>query len=132
MKRIISAILLCVLCLGCVFALASCGSPSKDPEKAKKALENSGYTVVMTKGEKTGNDKIDTMLSASIANSDNMITISYYNDSSAAKEAYDLAKDAVKELNKLAKKNNKETKYEAGRSGKMVWIGTETAVEAAK
>ena len=36
MKRIISAILLCVLCLGCVFALASCGSPSKDPEKAKK------------------------------------------------------------------------------------------------
>ena len=120
MKRIISAILVCVLMMGCVLALVSCGGPKKNPEKAKKALEKADYEVTLLDGDKTGDDKIEAIVSA--AKDDDAIVITYFAKKADAKEAFE-------ELEELM---GEEEDVVIGRSGKVVWYGTEAAVKAAK
>ena len=125
MKKILSAILACVLVLGCVFALASCGGPNKDPEAAKKALEDAGYTVRLAT-EGLGAD-LEAYLSASKVDGENYerITIAYCANSSVASEQYDAAKESLEAAGDEAEG------YTAGRSGKVVWMGTDAAIKAA-
>ena len=126
MKRILSAILVCVLMLGCVLTLVSCGGPNKDPKKAKEALEKAEYTVMLIEGDAAG-EGIEAMLTAVSKDGKDQIAIVYYEKKADAKEAYKEAKDALKELGDKAPEN-----YVVGKSGKVVWTGTKDAVKAAK
>ena len=117
MKRILSAILVCVLVIGCVLTLVACGGPKKNPEKAKKALEDNGYTVVLTEDPMDG---VEATIIAYSKDGKDMIAIAYYAKKADAKEAYKEAKEAAADG------------MEVGRSGKVVWSGTEAAVKAAK
>lgn len=125
MKRIISAILVCVLMMGCVLALVSCGGPKKNPEKAKKALEDAKYTVVLLEGDKAG-EGIEAMLTAVSEDMKNQISIVWYEKKADAKDAYKEAKEALEEMGDAAEN------MVVGKSGKMVWMGTKEAVKAAK
>ena len=118
MKRIISAILVCVLMLGCVLALVSCGGPKKNPEKAKAALEKAGYTVMFA-DENLG-EELEATIYAISEDGEDVIAIAYYAKKADAKEAYKEAKEDL------------EDGYKAGRSGKVVWMGTKAAIKAAK
>ena len=131
MKKIISAILLSVLCLGCVFALASCGKPNKDPETAKKALEADKYVVDLYK-DKEVDDKVEAVVQAYTEDLENVITITYYKDKADAKDAYKDMKENVEKLEKYYKDSGFNVELEMGRSGAMVWIGTKDAIKAAK
>ena len=118
MKRILSLALVCVLLLGCVFALASCGGPNKDPEKAVKALEDAEYQVMdMTK---------DGIGVVAAMNGDDVVYIYYCENADDAKEAYDEAKEGLEELGEEAEG------YKVGKSGKVVYMGTKAAIKAAK
>ena len=131
MKRIISAVLVCILMVGCVFALASCGGPNKDPKEAKKALEDAEYTVNLVDGELAKAAKCEAVINAFNKDGDR-ITIMYFLESADAKDAYDEAKDELKELEEAAKEADEEFNYEVGKSGKVVWMGTKDAIKAAK
>ena len=126
MKKILSAILACVLVLGCVFALASCGGPNKDPEAAKAALEEAGYTVYL-RTEGLGDD-YEAQLSATKVDGENyeMISIVYCTSAAVAKANLADAKEAIE----LA--GDEAEGYSAGQSGTVVWMGTEAAIKAAK
>ena len=127
MKKILSAILACVLVLGCVFALASCGGPNKDPEAAKAALEDAGYTVYL-RTEGLGDD-YEAQLSATKKNDDGsyeMISIVYCTSAAVAKANLADAKEAIE----LA--GDEADGYSAGQSGTVVWMGTDAAIKAAK
>ncbi len=136
MKRILSAILVCILMVGCVFALASCGGPNKDPEKAKAALEDAEYTVRFSDDEKVLDDDVEAQIIA-FDKDGNYISIIYCADKDAAKDAYEEAEEDIDEMKKeLAKMLNleegKEIDLELGKSGKIVWAGTKDAIKAAK
>ncbi len=118
MKRILSMLLVLTLSLGCIFVLASCGGPNDDPAEAKKALEANGYTIeAFEQGEKAG-EKLDAYLKAK-DNNNNEIVINWYKND----------EDADKALEEYETLGNYEV---ADKSGNMVWIGTEAAVEAAQ
>ena len=123
MKRILSAILSCILVLGCVFALASC-NPNKDPEKAKEALEDAGYTVMLNEGEE------GTMVTG--RKDKDYVTIYYFEDKDDAKEFYDELKDEFEEAKEAAKEADEDFNLDIGKSGKRVWAGTKDAIKAAK
>lgn len=124
MKRIISAVLVCILMVGCVFALASCGGPNKDPKEAKKALEEAGYTIVsFAEDEDAGTAYL------AATKGEDYITIQYCADEDTAKEAEEEAKELIEKLEEAA---GKKAADKVGRSGKIVWMGTKAAIKAAK
>jgi len=131
MKRIISAVLVCILMVGCVFALASCGGPNKDPEAAKKALEDADY-IVELEDEFDEDSKLEAAIEAYSEDGKNLIEIYYFADAKDAKEAYDEAKENLDDMKELYKELGIEAEIELGKSGKMVWMGTKDAIKAAK
>ncbi len=120
---------LMALALVAVFAcvtLASCslGGPNADPKKAKEALEDNDYTVLLVDSELLLPDDVEATLTA--YNGDEYIFITYYEDAEAANEAWEKAEDEAEEL---------KEKYEdlvLKKSGKMIYMGTKEAVKAAK
>ena len=133
MKRILSAILSCILVLGCVFALASC-NPNKDPEKAKEALEDAGYTVVLVDDKEFLDEDMEANVTA-YDKDGNYISIAYYADKDAAKEAYEEAEDGLEEAKEYLVELlglDEDVELEIGKSGKRVWVGTKDAIKAAK
>ena len=130
--RILSIILVFALMLGCVMALASCTNakddekketkPYSDPEKAAEALENAGYTVRLLTDEDYLNEQGIEATIYAVNGDGEMISIAYYFDSDEAKEGYEEAKEEREDLG---------DKYEVGKSGKMVWMGTKAAIKAA-
>ena len=134
MKRILSAILVCILMVGCVFALASC-NPNKDPEKAKEALEDAGYTVVLVDDKEFLDEDMEANVTA-YDKDGNYISITYYADKDAAKEAFEEAEDELDDVKEyIAEILNVEADdldLEIDKSGKMIWIGTKDAIKAAK
>ena len=109
--------------------LVACGGPNKDPEKAKEALEDAGYTVVFNDGGLIGDhllpDGAEATLTA-MKGDDEYISIVYYEDAEAANEAWEDAKEDAKEL---------EEEYEDivyKKSGKIIYIGTKQAVKDAQ
>lgn len=109
--------------------LVACGGPNKDPEKAKEALEDAGYTVIFNDGGLIGDhllpDGAEATLTA-MKGDDEYISIVYYEDAEAANEAWEDAKEDAKEL---------EEEYEDivyKKSGKIIYIGTKQAVKDAQ
>ncbi len=128
MKRIISALLVCILMVGCVFALASCGGPNKDPLKAKEALEEAGYTVVFR--DTLIPEGVEYTINASKDKLSNTIVITWYEDVEDAKEAEAEYKELFEKEKEEDPEETKKSDY--GRSGNMVWMGTKEAIKAAK
>ncbi len=129
MKRIISAVLVCILMVGCVFALASCGGPNSDPAKAKASLDEAGYSVTKLDASGSVVEKgiivamnlagIDNIKSVVTAKKDaDEITIIYFADS-------DCAKAELADVQDYADKTCKQV-------GALIYYGTEAAVKAAR
>ena len=124
MKRIFCLILSLLLIVGCMLALASCAKPNSDPEKAKAALEEAGYEVLLNGG--AFNKKVEATLVAMTLDGENYLVVVYYEDKDAANEAWDDARKEAKEL---------EEEYEdivCRKSGKIIYYGTKDAVKAAR
>lgn len=135
MKKTIKilAVAMCVVLLA--LALVACG-PKSDPDKAKAALENNGYTVAKTNGYVSGvvsallggESTIDATITASkdIKDADGnttkteSVTIIYYKTSADAKEAWKDWSETDRERYEVAKC-----------SGRMIYWGTKAAVKAA-
>lgn len=139
MKKIISAVLACVLLLGCVFALASCGAPAKDPAKAEANLKGAGYQVkllnnkevldIVYGSDETNPNKIVAEIKAVKGN--DFINIFYYDSKESAKEAWKTI-EAQYEATALNLKESEDLKIKYGREGAVIYIGTKAAVKAAK
>lgn len=145
MKKFTKIMALTLIVIMSVMTLAACAKPAKDPEDAKKALEDNGYTVVLIDEEALLEDDMEAALSAYSKDEKDFIAIVWYKDSDAAKKAYDEAKDELQDLKDELEKNKdelgddyKESKetldnYVVGKSGNMVWTASsKDAVKAAK
>ena len=135
MKKILSMILVCILTVGCVFALASCGAPNKDPKAAKAALEEADYKVTLLEGmllegaaAAIGVEDLDAMLTA--FKDDDAISIYYFEEKEDAEEAYEKLEELYNEAKEEADEDDPEIKL--GKSGNMIWMGTKNAIKAAK
>jgi len=124
MKNVIKVLALSLAMVMMLGLLVSCGGPNKDPKKAKEALDEAGYLVVLNDKDLLLPDGVEATVMAST--DDDYIMITYYEDADAVKEAWEDAKEDAKEL---------EEKYEdivCKKSGKMIYIGTKQAVKDAK
>ena len=137
MKKILSAVLACVLLLGCVFALASCGAakPNANAADAKAALEAAGYEVEMYDTAEYlahfGVEGLAAFVSAYIEEDDEIkeaVNIYYLTDGADADKAY----EAIEAIFNEGKEDVPELELVIGKADKMVWFGTKAAVEAAK
>jgi len=127
MKKTLRLLSLALVLVMTVALLASCGGPNKNPEKAKEALEDAGYTVTLVDSF-AGFEGIEKYLTAFKMSEDmsdmEMITIYYFEDSAAAKDAWE---DIQKEAEELDDED-----LVIKKSGKMIYAGTKEAVKAAK
>ncbi len=144
MKKFFKSLVAVMLVAMMAISFTSCGV-SKDPTKEKEKLEGKGYKVVLEQvdlgdlGDLIG-DKTEANL---VATKDGeSVTIQWFKEEADAKAAY----DKLKEANDKAKENLKKMEdgeakddakkaldnYAFGRSGKIVWFGTKTAVKDAK
>lgn len=130
MKKIISTVLVCVLLLGCVFALASCGAPNADPKEAKAALEEEGYVVTL-------NENVGGLAATITAFHNNVkdresdyVEIYYFNSEAEAEEAWKTLEPVYKaEAEKL---DGTDYEIDYGIDGKVIYKGTVNGVKAAK
>ena len=128
-KSIIKVLALTLIAVMMCAVLVSCVGPNANPDKAKAALEDAGYTVVLNKGEGLISGALlpdDVEASLVAYKNGEYIAITYYKEAAGANEAWDEAQEEAKEL---------EDEYEGlvcKKSGKMIYIGTEQAVKDAK
>ena len=138
MKKIISLVLVCVMLVGCMFALSSCGAPNSDPAKAKAALEEAGYIADITddpievivygaigieaivSGVKVAEDDEDKLVDA--------VTIFYLKDEADVQKAY----ETLEPYYNKAVEQYEDLDMQMGKSGNMIWFGTKAAIKAAK
>ena len=128
MKRILSAVLVCVLLVGCVFALASCGAPNSDPAKAEAALKEEGYTVVAI--PTFGFAGVKKAISAFKGEDDAAegIQIFYLDEDADADKVY----EEIEKLYNDAKEEDEDIDLKIGKADGMIWFGTAAAIKAAK
>lgn len=135
MKKALSII--AVLALVAVLGVALVACVPSDPDKAAANLEEAGYKVLTTKasdgtGVQLGLEAVAegcvAMVTASkgLSDLDDAITILYFNDADDAKAAYEEIKADFDKLDDEDKEG-----YKVGRSGKVVYTGSEEAVKAA-
>lgn len=141
MKKIISLALVCLLLVGTMFSLASCGAsaPNSDPDKALAALKANGYEAEKLDGfsmltfpdakcaitgvkESEDEDKfVDT------------IFIIYYKSAEDAKDHWDGIQDFFnKMMDEADKEEVNESDWVINQSGSMIYFGTKAAVADAK
>lgn len=140
MKKVLSIV--AVLALISVLAMALVGCVPSDPAKAEANLKDAGYEVMVTKASDGGGAQLMlnaaadgcvtmvTAMKATISNSDSDfdgVVIYYFNDSAKAKAFYEKYKAEYDELSDEEKEGKK-----VGKSGKVVYAGTEDAIKAAK
>ncbi len=137
MKKIISVLLTCVLLVGCMFTLASCGGPNADPDKALEALKSNEYTAAEDKyvipGILTlaGVKDLDTVISGTKVDKENddkveHVTVIYFEDADAATDAWDKVKEYAED-----DKDEEDTDWVINKSGAMIYWGTKAGVAAA-
>ena len=128
-KTLIKITALALIAVMMCAVLVSCAAPNKDPEKAKEALEEAGYVVVLNDGGALGDHFLPKGVEASLSafkGDDEFIVIAYYESAEALNEDWDDAKDDANEY---------ADKYEdivCKKSGKMIFIGTKQAIKDAK
>ena len=129
MRKIISAMLACVLLLGCVFKLCACGAPNSDPKEAKKNLEAEGYTVELRENVGEYAATIHARFDNIHKKEFNEVYIYYYKDENAAKEAWKTLEEKYAEEAESKEGTDYEIVY--GIDGKVIYKGTVDAVDAA-
>ena len=133
MKNVLKLITLMLVLVMMLGALASCGGPNADPEKAEKALEGNDYEVIVADSKAQllvyGLDDLDCVITAwSEEDEDEVIMIFYFENKEAASDAFD--SDIFEALVEQADKKGDDLIVKA--SGKMIYIGTKNAIKAAK
>ena len=136
--RILTLALAMVLLCG---ALTACGAPAKDPEDAKTALKEAGYTILESDTAlpiafKLAGYDLSTVLTATKAVTDDEgktvvehVTVFYFADKDNATKAM----EKVKAEADSAKKDQDESRWvNPTQSGAMVYYGTKAAIKAAK
>ena len=124
MKKIISTVLVCVMLLGCMLVLASCGGPNSDPEKAKDSLEDEGYVVVPSlAGLVPGIDK-----AYSASKGSDWVELYYLTEDADLDSVYNYVEGLYNE----AKEADEDIDLEIGKNDDVMWFGTSAAVKAAK
>ena len=147
MKRFLALFLAALMLFSCVFVFAACDKdddkddkkkeavPNSDPEKAKEALEEAGYTVQYTD---VGVDGIKAAIMATKADEDaeksDFIAITYYEDKDAANTAWEEAQDQIDGAKAMyaTMTGRKESEIVVKKSGTMIYVGTKDAIKAAK
>ena len=130
MKKIISTILVCVLLLGCVFVLASCGTPNSDPAEAKASLEKKGYTVTLKENYAGCAATIYAEKNNVNKKQFDSIEIFYYKDEAAANEAWKTLEAQFEA--EAGPKAGTDSEIVYGIEGKVIYKGTADAVKASK
>ncbi len=138
MKKSIRILALAMVTVMLCLALASCGGPNADPDKALASLKDNGVTwagkdtiVIPAALKLLGVDGVDTVVTGTGKIDDEFatVTIIYFD------EAAD-AKDAMEKVESYADKNKdddaKDSEWVFKQGGKMIWYGTKNAVAAAK
>ena len=141
-KQVLIIVAVVALVIVGVFALTAC-APASKPADAKAALDKNGYTTVQTTGYVSGviaalageESQIEGTVTGTKTVEDKdgnkkteYITIVYYKTAKAASEAWEDAKeDAEKD-----KKDNSDSDWVVGKSGKLIYWGTKTAVKDAR
>ncbi len=124
MKKTLSIV--AVLALVAVLAVALVACVPSDPDKAVANLEEADYVV----------EKIDSKLGLALApegctaivagtNLEDVITIYYFEDAASAKDFYAELKENYDKADEADKEGTK-----IGKSGKLVYAGTDAAVKA--
>lgn len=139
MKKAIKLIALSLVLVMAVLALASCAAPNADPDKAKEALEDNGYTVQKLSGKIStaaisaiiGED-VDCVITAQKLDKEeetlDVLCVLYFEEADNANDAWEKAQDYAED----AKDDDVEdSDWVVEKSGKMIWFGTKNAVKAA-
>lgn len=136
--RILTLTLAVILLCG---TLTACGAPAKDPEDAKAALKENGYTILESDTalpiafKALGYD-LTTVISATKTATDDKgdtvlehVTVFYFADKDNATKAMEKVKKEAED----DKKDQDESRWiEPTQSGAMIYYGTKAAVKAAK
>lgn len=133
MKNVLKLITLMLVLVMTLGALASCGGPNSNPEKAEEALKDNAYEVIVADSKAQllvyGLDDLDCVITAwSEEDEDEVIMIFYFENKEAASDAFD--SDIFEELVEQTDKKGDDLIVKA--SGKMIYIGTKNAIKAAK
>ncbi len=127
MKKALSII--AVLALVAVLGVALVACVPSDPDKAEANLEEAGYVVIRADSDDliagAVLKQIDAVTSITATNGDEGVTILYFEDTDAAKAYYEELKADFEKA-----EEDKED-YKIGKSGKVVYAGTEAGVKAA-
>lgn len=139
MKKLLKRILVIATAALMLVTLVSCGGPAADPEDAKAALEENGYTAVLLDGTAVeiaaaalGVEDMEANLTA--FKEDNAITIYYFENKDAAEAAWEKIEDEAEEAKKEydEEKDEDDPDFVIKKSGAMIYFGTADAVKAAK
>ena len=136
--RIFTLTLIAVLLCG---MLTACGAPAKDPEDAKAALKENGYTILESNTAlpiafKLAGYDLSTVLTATKTATDEKgntvvehVTVFYFADKDNATKAM----EKVKEEAQSNKKDEDESRWvEPTQAGALIYYGTKNAIKAAK
>ena len=136
--RILTLALAMILLCG---ALTACGAPAKDPEDAKTALKEAGYTILESDTAlpiafKLAGYDLTTVLTATKTATDDEgktvvehVTVFYFVDKDNATKAM----EKVTAEAENDKKDQDESRWvNPTQSGAMIYYGTKAAIKAAK
>lgn len=138
MKKVLSIVCLLALTVACLFTMVSCGAPNSDPDKALAALKENGVnwagkdTVAIPLTLKlAGIENVDCVVSGTgkIEEKYAHVTIIYFKDSESANNAWEKVKEKANEAKKDA---DEDSEWVCDKSGKMIYYGTKSAIDAAK
>ena len=129
MKKIISLALVCVMLVGAVFALSSCGKFDSTPEETAAALSEEGYEVSVNQAP--ADCKVYIYASYNNVNEKTFeeIEIYYFESEGDAEAAFGAMSEKFDA--KIAEQD-KDYKREYGISGDVIYYGTKAAIKAAK
>ena len=129
MKKFVRILALTLTVLMLSMALVACAAkPNADPEKAKDALEEAGYTIVPG-GSLAGLAYKDLDEIVIAVNEDEKgVVIFYFDDDDAAKDAFEDIADEYKD----GEGSEDEDWVAPTRSGSMIYCGHKDAIKAAK
>lgn len=141
MKKIISLALVCLLLVGTMLSLASCGAgaPNSDPDKALAALKAKDYEAEKLDGIAMLAFKDAKCVIMGVKESEEEdklvdgIYIIYYKSADDAKDHWDDIQDFFdKMMDEADEEEVNESDWIINQSGAMIYFGTKTAVADAK
>ncbi len=138
-KSIVKVLALALVAVMMCLALASCGGPNADPDKAVEALEKNEYTaekitdsglgtIVIAALKVAGIEKVDCVVTGTAKIDDKIesVTIIYFEDNDAANNEWEDVQKYMED------EEDDGSEWVIKKSGKMIYFGTEAAIKAAK